>query len=207
MSQLSKRTFAIFTIIFTLLMLVSWYCIYSLYGKPLTNNLETLQSLQRRHISDSVKLKQYSETKASIEDSLMILNVENGWLSVELNRKEAELNKAINKYEKYRNEKEVDSALGVCDSIVYTYIPDYLQIDTTLKEGLQNTINLNNNLINVQDTLVKESAKVIDTLNRSLQSNIRSSPDNVKKKERRKLLSWGIVGTAIGVIIGSLFGN
>lgn len=194
------------------LIILSWAALYFLdRNDPSEKHLYdpvVLDSLKANRIRDSLRIKFYQQEREKMLDGIMKLKVDNGYLSVELNRKEAELERATQNYTRQRQEKKIDSALSACDSIVYKYIPEYIAVDSTVLGGSSSIITAQDNLISKQDTLITDGSKYVLSVTDKVISKLESDEIQEKKdkrKERKRLISWGVVGAAIGALIATIF--
>jgi len=169
-----------------------------------------LDSLKTERFADSIRADHYRAEKERLFDTLMSYKVENGRLSIELNRKTEELLQANKRYAKQRQEQQVEKALSICDSIVYTYIPDYLAVDTTLRNSTDSLTNKYSGWVDYQAKVIDSSILRINNLSNGLETSIKDNATKEvsnKKQERKRLISWGVVGAAIGALIAVIFGK
>lgn len=207
--------FSAFLVVMALLLWGHAYYVNETYQstKP---DLKELSLTREQHVKDSIDLTTYRSYYSRMQDSFMSYAVENGRLSIELNRKEKELNEATTRYTKFRQEQQVERALNLCDSIVYNYVPEYLHLDDTLKSFSDLTAIKATGWVELQNEIIEQKALQADSAlkkhEETLQENIKLKAEKqklkiTKKHERKRLVSWGVIGAAIGALTAVIFGG
>jgi hypothetical protein len=165
-----------------------------------------LQTWRSSHRADSVALAQYKADKELTDFSVMALKVENGQLSIELNRKQAKIEEATTKYTNYRKSHEIDSALSTCDSIIYHYVPEYLEADSAYQVNTDSTVSLIETWSKRQDLIINSNFTKLDSISTGEIIKL-ETPVKVKTPKNKRHLTWGLVGVAVGVILAEVFGK
>jgi hypothetical protein len=211
---MSKNTIEIGGFFGLLLLVLSGWAILTLqdqrHTKLHTTDQLALMRMRAMHQEDSANVSNYRMAYAKMNDSLWAFKVENGRLSIELNRKTIELLEANSRYAKQREEKQVEKALSICDSIVYKYVPEYLAVDTVLHATKDSTAALTELWVQRQNNIIDLDFKREDSVWRLAENERRANLEGVKtakKVERKRLLRWGVVGAAIGALLTAIFGN
>lgn len=175
--------------------------------KESNKSIEVLRKDWARATNDNLK---YRQAYSDLQDTVMSILVEKGQVEIELNRKTEELNRANARYKVLRQVKDNASALNICDSIVYTYLPDYLQIDSSVQlynGALETTLS---QAVEKQNSIIEEQFNKQDTTYRiQIAAKTEEQKQDKKESRRRKgeLVKVGFFGAAVGVLLTLILGK
>jgi len=171
--------------------------------KGTATSTKEVNQAELQHVNDSMLIARYRNMYTQSSDSIMMLKVEKGQVEIELNRANEQLKNSSTNYKEKKRLKDTGSAMLICDSIVYTYIPEQLRAVDSLSI-------IDNNLGSLQETsyynifsLGDSIALRLDTSGRQLVEAKREGqkPKEEKKASKRRELRAGILGAAVGVLI------
>ncbi len=212
MNPVSKTTTTIL-IIACLAGLVGWGYLWVQSSRIIDDNTSkqaALDSLQKEYTAFKNDRDVFMIERDKARDSIMQLKVEKGQVEIELNRKKTELQQVSTKYSKLREESKVTEALNICDSIVYTYVPEYMRLDSVHGERVDTLLSFTNKYIDSLDSNIDLLYNNVDSTYQI--AIIDKKAEEVKRKkaektERKKRITAGVVGAAIGVLLTFIFGG
>lgn len=175
--------------------------------KESNKSIEVLRKDWARATNDNLK---YRQAYSDLQDTVMSIRVEKGQVEIELNRKSEELNRANARYKVLRQVKDTASALNICDSIVYTYLPDYLQIDSSVHYLSDTLVGVLGQAVEWQNDIIEGQFSKQDTLyTTQIAAKTEEQKQDKKESKRRKgeLLKVGIFGAAVGVLLTLILGG
>lgn len=172
-------------------------------GKETNQDVQEITQLELQHLCDSTLIDHYRSLYLSVIDTVYTLRVEKGQIEIEKNRLEEKLKNSSNSYKENKQVKDTAKAIQFCDSIVYTYLPHYFEIDSTLSLFVDSTENYYahkwESLYIIGDTIANRLT-FTDSLALSFKKeNIKLKAEN--KVNKRKVLKAGFFGAAIGVLV------
>jgi len=193
-----------------LIALSAWAYLYRItdeYTRSYDQNKIEVAQLRKNKKADSLKIIEYRRDRDLFSDSLMGVLVEKGQAEIELNRKTEELNQAKKRYKQLRELKDTASAINTCDSIVYTYIPAYQLIDSTVNDYNDSAINLATGQLKKRDDIIELD---YDKANKAYEAHIKYKMSDLADKktknrqQKKAILKAGLLGVVVGLIIGLL---
>lgn len=172
-------------------------------GKESNNDVQELTQLEVQHINDSMLVDHYREKYLSAIDTIYAITVEKGQVEIERNRLEEKLKASLNNYKEKRVVKDTARAIIICDSIVYTYLPNYINIDSISHAYFDTLINFSTGVIGELYSTGDSIGLRLDTVGKQLielkKENRQLKSEN--KVNKRKVLKAGFFGAAIGVLV------
>lgn len=212
MKPVSKKTIAVICVV-ALIGFGAWLYLwlltneYTRSDKEKSNSIEVLRKDWAKATNDNLL---YRDLFEKLQDTITGLKVEKGQVEIELNRKTEELRQANNRYKSSRQLKDTAKALTICDSIVYTYLPGYFEVDSSL-------YSIGDSLQEFQGKWVAGLADTVLTISDKFRNTIKTQIDEKTeekkqdKKEARKqkggLIKAGIFGAAVGVLLTLILGG
>lgn len=212
MTPASKKSIAVICVV-ALIGAAAWLYLWQLteeYTRSDEEKSKTIKALRAdwgRATNDNLH---YRVRFDELQDTIMTLTLEKGLVEIELNRKTEELKQANVRYKSSRQVKDTARALTICDSIVYTYLPDYFLIDSTVHWYGDTLREFQGKWITgLADTVLKVSDQLINNLGTQIDEKTEEQKQDKKEGRRRKgeLLKVGIFGAALGVLLTLIFGG
>jgi len=169
---------------------------------------QEITQLALQHFNDSILVESYRALYLEGKEVNMRLQVEKGQIEIEKNRYEAQLKNSSTGYKEKKQLKDTASAIVICDSIVYTYLPQYFETENGLS-------NINDSILLSNDDYFKKLYEAGDSIAFRLDTvgkqSIEEKKENIKlkaenKTQKRRVLRAGFFGAAIGIILTLLSG-
>jgi hypothetical protein len=212
MKPASKNTIAVICVV-ALIGAAAWLYLWQLTGECTRSDEEkskTIKALRADWGRATNENLHYRHRIDEIRDTVMGLTLEKGIVEIELNRKTEELKQANARYKSSRQVKDTARALVICDSIVYTYLPDYFTVDSSYGLAVDTLQTFTDKWVNgLADSVIKVSDQLVKNLGTQIDQKTEEQKQDRKEGKRRKgeLLKVGIFGAAVGVLIALIFGG
>lgn len=202
---MSNKTFSIIWIV-TLIGVGAWLILWLLTYRHTDTKGETIESLRRDSARAANENSIYREKYDSLQDTIAQLTRQTGWLEMELGAKRDELQQANARYRGSRQIKDTARALSICDSIVYTYAPSYLAIDSSTHVYSDSVSTVLGQAVERQNNVIELQFNKQDSIFATRISEEKEAKKN-RRHNRRELIKAGTFGAAIGVLIALIFGG
>lgn len=212
MNPVTKKTIVIISVV-ALIGTGAWLYLWKLTDEYIRSDEEkgiTIKALEFHLQQATDQNSRYHVLFDRLADTIMGLKVEKGQVEIELNRKTEEIKQANARYKSSRQVKDTGRALLICDSIVYTYLPEYFRIDSSQNWYVDTLQTFTDKWITqLADTTIKVSDQLIENIGTQIDERTEDKKENKKQGKRRKgeLLKAGIFGAAIGVLLSLIFGG
>src|ERR1044072_7639725 len=118
---------------------------------------QEITQLALQHFNDSILVESYRALYLEGKEVNMRLQVEKGQIEIEKNRYEAQLKNSSTGYKEKKQLKDTASAIVICDSIVYTYLPQYFETENGLS-------NINDSILLSNDDYLKKLYEAGDSI-------------------------------------------
>lgn len=208
----SKKTISVICVV-ALIGVAAWLYLWHLggeYSRSEEEKSKTIKALRADWGRATAENLHYRLRIDEVQDTMMTLKLEKGLVEIELNRKTEELKQANVRYKSSRQVKDTARALVICDSIVYTYLPEYFKIDSSYGFYIDTLQNFSDKWVNgLADSVIKVSDQLVENLGTQIDEKTEEQKQDRKEGKRRKgeLLKVGIFGAAVGVLIALIFGG
>jgi len=212
MNPVSKNAIALICVV-ALIGFGAWLYLLQLseeFNRSDKEKTKTIEALRKDRASAIATNAKYRQGYAVMQDSVMMLTVQKGQVEIELNRKTEELKQANARYKSYRQIKDTASALQICDSIVFMYVPTYLTTDSLVQLFSDSVRGLTSGWVERQNSIIETQFDKQDSaLKAQIADKMQEQKQTRKESRHRKgeLLKVGVFGAAVGVLLAMIFGN